>query len=383
MKIKLYSAIFICAGTIIGAGMFALPYVTARAGLLMGIVYLLLFALITYWTLGCFAEVILCTRGFHHQLGGYAEHHFGKTAKHFVAAIQIFTSYGSLLVYTIGIAELLAVLSGSFLPETDERWFGAIFILISFVIVRYGMKGLRAAESWSTFIMLLLIVGLIVWTIPFIKPLATPLWDWSFIGLPFGVVMFAYGGLSAVTLMSDILARDRRLLKKAIGWGVFIPLLFYLVFTISTVLATGVSVTPDALIALGHIGNYPFLVPFGAVLGIFAMATSFWPISHTLGDAFCYDYKIPRWCRIIFLGLIPLALYLFSNANFIGAISITGGVLSTLLGIVVVALYNKVRVHRERTPEINFIYPKYLTLLLIIVFISGLIWEIYRTLIHS
>ena len=80
MKNKVFRAISALVGTVIGAGIFGIPYVVAKIGFLPGIFYLLTLGTLVLFLNLLYGEVILRTPG-DHQLTGYAEIYLGKFGK--------------------------------------------------------------------------------------------------------------------------------------------------------------------------------------------------------------------------------------------------------------------------------------------------------------
>src|SRR3989338_8875922 len=88
-------------GTIVGAGILAIPYVVAQSGFLVGfiitIVLGLSFLLLNLMT----GEIILRTKK-QHQLTGYAEKYLGSWGKRLMMFSMVFGTYGALTAYLIG-----------------------------------------------------------------------------------------------------------------------------------------------------------------------------------------------------------------------------------------------------------------------------------------
>ncbi len=100
MKGKTFRAMATLVGTVIGAGIFGIPYVIAKIGFLPGIFYLLILSALVLILNLIYGEIILRTHG-DHQLTGYGEIYLGKRGK-FLATLAIFTAaYGALLAYLI------------------------------------------------------------------------------------------------------------------------------------------------------------------------------------------------------------------------------------------------------------------------------------------
>ncbi|MEK7146686.1 MAG: aromatic amino acid transport family protein, partial [Patescibacteria group bacterium] len=97
------------AGVIIGAGIFALPFIFSKVGFLAGIFYLTVFTAVFIAIHLMYAEIITKTKGDEHRFAGYAKIYFGKAG--YYAAI-LMTVVGMFFVLTIYLA-----LSVSFLPS--------------------------------------------------------------------------------------------------------------------------------------------------------------------------------------------------------------------------------------------------------------------------
>src|SRR3989338_4344759 len=87
---KLLIAITTLMGTIIGAGMLGIPYVVAKAGLLYGLLLIIILGLAFLFINLFVGEIVLRTKD-QHQLAGYAEKYLGPIGKKIVG-ISLFIS---------------------------------------------------------------------------------------------------------------------------------------------------------------------------------------------------------------------------------------------------------------------------------------------------
>ena len=78
---QLFTAISIITGTCIGAGFLAIPYVTAKAGFLTTLIYIIMFSIILLFVNLYLGEIILRTKK-NHQLTGYAGKYLGRSEEH-------------------------------------------------------------------------------------------------------------------------------------------------------------------------------------------------------------------------------------------------------------------------------------------------------------
>ena len=103
------------AGLIIGAGVFALPYAFAQAGVFWGTVHLVISLFIVYLLHQWYGEVSFYTKG-RHRFVGYVEMYLGKKAKFFSMLTTLGSYYFSLLIY--------AVMGGIFLANFTSLFNG-------------------------------------------------------------------------------------------------------------------------------------------------------------------------------------------------------------------------------------------------------------------
>ena len=86
--------------TIVGVGMFGLPFVGAQAGFPIAAGFLVLLAGIIITIHLLYGEIVCKTKE-RHRLVGYTGHYLGKWGKGIVSVSVIVGFYGSLLVYII------------------------------------------------------------------------------------------------------------------------------------------------------------------------------------------------------------------------------------------------------------------------------------------
>ena len=96
---------FLCAtavlmATIVGVGMFSLPYAGAQSGFLIVAAFLFILTSIMVLLHLLYGEIVSRTKE-KHRLVGYANYYLGKIGKRIVSFSVIIGLYGSLLVYII------------------------------------------------------------------------------------------------------------------------------------------------------------------------------------------------------------------------------------------------------------------------------------------
>jgi len=369
--LKTLRAAALLTGTVIGAGVLGIPYAIAQAGFLTGLLTIVALGLIMLMLHLFFGETVLRTSG-NHQLPGYAEKYLGKWGKRLTVFTVFFGIYGALVAYLIGEGQALSAIFG-----LDPLIFSLIFFVIMAVIVYKGLEAISKSEIYflGVVLFLLLIISFIAFSSTKfdISNLAT--FNFYNLLIPFGVILFAFGGLEAVPEMKEYLTRDRKKLKKAIILGSLIPLAAYTLFALIVLGITGASTTEIATMGLGtSLGGGMILL--GSLFAIFAMLTSFLTLSLAMKEAYMYDYKLnPKlaWALTLF---VPLIVFLSGVKSFITVIGITGAIGIGVKGILIVLIYWKSRKHGNRIPEYKLGKKLLIGLLIILVFILGIIYQI-------
>lgn len=116
-------------GTIIGVGLFAMPFVISKSGIVPLFVFIIALASIQYYLHLLFAEAVLSTKD-KHRLPGFVGKYIGRQSKKFTFLVEIVGVYGSILAYII--------VGGIFLHQLLFPYFGAgVFIYSTAIFILF------------------------------------------------------------------------------------------------------------------------------------------------------------------------------------------------------------------------------------------------------
>lgn len=366
-------AVSTLVGTIIGAGMFGIPYAFSQSGFIIGFGFLILLTfMITIFHL-YFGEIILRTSE-KHRLVGYAEKYLGKSGK-LIAGFSNFFSYNAgLLIYILLGGEFLHDIFGQAIGGTPF-FYSLLFFLFGAFFILHGLKFVSKGEC----ILTIFLLGAIF----FILFRSLQYFDWnnfqsgsiSNFFLPYGVILFALGGASAIPELQGILSREKKKMKWAIIIGTLIPAIIYAFFAFGIIGATGAKTSPEALDGLHRvIGNG--ILTLGALIGFLAIVTSFLIIGLNFKETYQYDYKMGHFSAWTLAMFVPFGLFLAGFQNFIFIMSFVGAVASAIDGTLVVAILNRARKIGDRKPEYIIHFPQWLSFGIVGIFILGAVLEI-------
>lgn len=371
MQNKLYSGIATLVGVTIGAGVLAVPHAIANAGFLTGIIGLITIGIAMMILNLCLGEVTLRTKG-NHQLTGYAAKYLGATGKHLMGGAMIIGIYGALIAYIIGGGASLAQIFGG------SQWlWSAIFFLTGIGIIHKGLKSIEESEfsielaKQITFA----IITILVFTSGKISTQNLQEFDALKLFMPYGIILFAYLGTTAIPEMREEMKNKLQKLKPAIIIGSILPIIVYLIFTTAVVGAAGKSTSEIATITIGQtLGTTGTIL--ANLFATFGMMTAFIALGYGLKEMYHYDYKIKEKTSLLLTAIVPVALVFLGIHSFSTTLEITGAISGGATGVLAILMHMRAKKYGERKPEYKINITMLGNILLIIMFIAGAIYTI-------
>ena len=341
---KFAKAIAIFLGTVIGVGIFGLPFVSAKAGFLVILVYFLVMFFVAMWMNFIYSDVILGTSGVH-RFPGYVNEYMGHKWKNTAFVVVALGLIGSLLAYLIVGGQFLYAFLSPLLGGEVILYTLLFFAVGAFFIFR-GIKSIAIIELILFFVLLLVLGLFFVNSAQVINLDNFRSINLAFLILPYGAVLFSLGGGSVIPEVVEILAsakgnkKDlRRKIRKLVILGLSFTVAIYLFF-IYIVQGSSIVVSADALSGLSGVID-DNVIRLGFIFGVITCFTSFLALSVALKKTLWYDFKLSKNFSWFLTSFIPLGLFFLGFREFIGIIGFTGAVLFGLEGIILIFLYKK------------------------------------------
>ncbi len=333
-----FLAISTLIGTIIGAGIFGLPYAALKSGFVIFILELVVLFFIVFILHLFYGEVVIKTSG-KHRLVGYVEKYLGKKAKKIAFISSLFGLYGTLLVFLSLGGKFTATLFNYYFSFDNYLVSSLIFYFFCAMAVFFTIRWIVSLElffSGVLFLIILILTGLLA---DKIVPSNLEGYNIQNIFLPYGIILFALSGATAIPELKEIIHKD---FFKIIFWGTFIPAVIYFVFTLSVLGFTGAETSKNAIDGLLlKFGNG--IIIYLATLGLISIFTSFITLGDTLKKIFWYDLKINHFQSWLLVVIIPLILFLLKFQDFIIIMEIVGSVTIAIEGFFIIALHQKIQ----------------------------------------
>ncbi|MBI2574081.1 MAG: hypothetical protein HYV78_01665 [Candidatus Wildermuthbacteria bacterium] len=361
-------------GTIIGAGIFALPYVVSKSGAASGIFYLLFLGAVMALLHLCFGEICLRTAE-KHRLIGYAQKYIGFSGKVLVTISTLAGTIGALLAYIILGGAFLEMLLSRVLPLSGYAFSLLFWGALSFFVFQ-SIRAVAKAELVMNAVLFAAVVLLLAFTLPKADISNFSLFNANYLFLPFGVMLFSLSGGSAIPEIAELLksGRDKKSLFKLIALGFGIVVALYALFTFGVVGVSGENTTKDALEGLrASLGDG--VVAVGALFGLLAVATSYLILGDYLKNSFVRDYRYPPLVSGIVAVGIPLALFAYGFQEFISVIGVAGTVMGVLEGATILWIFRNAKTMGDREPEYSLRIPSALLAAIFLVLVGGAIAE--------
>ena len=366
------------AGTIIGAGVFALPFVFEKAGIVTGLFYLGLFSACFVFIHLMYADLILKTEGGRnfHRFPGYAKIYLGNWG--FWTSI-LMTIVGMLFVLTVYL-----ILSISFVNlikpiglDISDASKLLIFWLFGSAAIFLGIRRIVLSEFLITGGIIVIILIIFGYGLNhFGKIISLPAFNLQNIFLPYGAVLFALAGRVAIPAVVSYFQKIRRPLaeiKKPIILGTLLPALVYLLFVFG-IWGLSEVVSEDAI--SGLVGQIPKeILALIGVFGLISLWSSYIVIGLDIKNALKFDLKFPKILAGLAVVVLPPLIYFWGFQSFLTLVSLIGGIFIALEGIFIVLMW--LRARKMKSEEVIFKKLNPLIIYaLIMIFIGGIIYEI-------
>lgn len=332
-------AVMTLIGTIIGVGIFGVPYAISRVGVVVALIYFVVLGGIQLLQSLFYAEAaIVCDDKL--RLIGLVGRYLGPRARHVAAASTVLGFWGGMVAYVVVGGSFLHVLLGDFIGG-EPFHYQVAWAVIGAVIIFWGLDFVAKTDFFSTAALIVALLLIFLLGAPHVRPDNLQLFSAQDLFLPYGVILFSLSGLAAVPEMEDILEGKHQRFRRSVVVGSLIATVLTATFGFLVYGVTGAATTDEAVIGLQNIlgGGVSFLA---AGFGFLAVATSYMILGTNLRASFEYDYKmhpLPSW--LLAVG-VPALLFLFGANNFIGIIGFTGAVFGGITAILVALLYIRI-----------------------------------------
>jgi tyrosine-specific transport protein len=374
--LKIFSGSFLVAGTAIGAGMLALPLVTAQAGFFPALIIYLACWLFSIAT-GLLMMEITMNLPEHSNLISMAKTYLGKGGLYASWLLYLFLFYCLTIAYISGGASMISSVLFS------GKSYGVSIALFTGIFGACVCLGTKVVDRMNVFLMIGLIAsyfGFIALGIQHVhlENLTVFKLHYAVAALPIIFTSFSYQGI--LPTLADYLKRDRKAMRASIVIGSTIPFVAYILWDL---LIKGIIPLPELIIAKNE--GVSAVIPLKAILknspitfigqafAFLALTTSFLGVTLGLLDFLADGLRVSKKGKnrlmLSLLIYFPSAVIAVTNPNiFFKALEYAGGIgCVLLLGLIpILMVFMKRYVMKERKGHIELFGGKLLLFILLI-----------------
>lgn len=368
-RYRFIKAVSILVGTIIGAGVLAIPYSIYIAGYWLGILYLIILGIAMIVLNLMLGEVILRTKKNLH-IPEIIKLYLGRKGYILSLVAMAVLLYGAISAYIRGAGDILNRL----IPMDSFNWSVIFFAIGTYFI----LKGLKFVSQWNiVFVSGMVLIVITIW----LRAIYSQSIDWTQFNLqpttslrnafqPYGTILFSYFGVIAIPHIRTILGKKSDQMESVIQLGVLIPILLYSIFVSLVIGVAGQDITPLAVISLGDkLGNQVLIIT--SIFAVIAMMTSFITMGLSMIESYINFGKIKRSTAVILTTFPPMALLFFDWARFNTIIQYAGGIGVSVTSILIILSFWKSKVSGEIPPAYSLGHLKWVGIVMIIIFSFG------------
>lgn len=365
---KFLKTLSVFVGTIIGVGIFGLPYIASLSGFYVVAIYFLLMSVVTVVIHLLLGEVASGTEG-NYRLPGYVGEYLGDSWKKISLLVIGLGVAGALLAYLIVGGEFLHFLFSPYFGGNNLVYTILFFSAGTFLVFR-GIKSIAQIELSLLVVFFVILAIFFIKAFPFINFSNFQSFNFKFITLPYGIILFSLWGLALVPELNEMLGRQKKLLKRVIVSGILLSATTYLIFIFVVFGASGANTSKEGISGLANtLGGG--IIQLGFLFGIITCFTSFITLGLTFKKILWYDFNIPKNVSWFIACFSSLFLFLMGLREFIDIIALTGALAIGFEAIMVIFLYKEF-LKRKFSAKMNpAIY------LLAALFLFGLASEIF------
>ena len=359
-------ATLLLVGAIIGVGMFGIPFVFVKAGILAGLGLLFLLMLLTVLFHLMYGEIVLRTNATH-RLPGYVALYLGNGAGKAALLTNSVGMVGTLLAYLLLGGTFLAGLFG-----LELFWGYALFIFAGALFLLFDIRHEAVVGSVLGTLLVGTILAFLAGVLPSVSRESFILFSAEHALLPYGVLLFALSGNLIIPDLAEI--AGGRVLKRAIIAGTIIPGVLYGLFALGVIGASGAGTSEDALSGL-----VPFLgrdmIALGQIVGLLAVFTSFISTGMVLKGTLTHDLGISKKISWALPIALPVACAAILTAGFIEVIGFVGGVTLGLDMIFTAMVFDRARRAPGRIPDYILGIPRVAVFAVMALMLFGVVYE--------
>ncbi|KKW22387.1 MAG: Aromatic amino acid permease [Parcubacteria group bacterium GW2011_GWB1_52_7] len=371
MLSRYWQGLLLLVGTIVGVGVFTLPFLISKAGFIWGSAMILVLAGAMTLVHLMYGDVVAATPA-RHRLPGYAAIYLGKKWQTRVTVSHALALTGTMVAYLLlGSVFLVALISPIF-PGFSALAGMAVFFLIGAAVFSFDSSFSTDVEGWLTIFLVLALLAIIGVSLPHADTAIFSASDPAKLPLAYGAILFALTGTPVIPRVFEAFGRNVSGFRSLLVIGTVMPSLLYLGFVFGVMSTSAGGVSKEAISGMAQLLG-PRIMLLGSAVGFLATITSFIGIGLTYKGFLQFDLGVPKRLAWILALVAPFILIGAGVSDFIAVVSFIGAVAIGLDNITLIRLWRKLPRHKLVRS-----LPAAVWWALLLMFGAGIIYEMFR-----
>ena len=359
-------------GSIIGVGIFGVPYAISRVGLVPALAFFFVLGGIQLLQHFYLAEAAMaCPDKL--RLSGLVARYVGPRARWVAAVANVCGLWVGMVAYIIVGGEFLANLLRPFVGG-EVFAYQIAWALGATAVIYFSLNVVTRLGFVTVSALILAFLLIFARSIPAVRGVNLVLFDIKDVFLPYGVLLFSLSGYPAILEMEDILEGKHERYRRAVLVGSLVGAFLTLAFGLVVFGVTGAATTEDAVTGLKAVlgGN---IATLAALLGFLAIVNCYLRVGVYLRHTFQYDFKLRRPFAWLLATAVPVGVFLLGTKSFVSMISFSGAVFGGVTAIMIVLLYLAVA-RKEKLDQPPLRVPRSLAYVAIVILGAGAVYEV-------
>lgn len=323
-------------GTMVGVGIFGVPYAISRVGVIPALAFFVLLGGIQLLQHFYLVEAaIVCPDKL--RLPGLISRYVGPRARWVAGIANILGLWAGMIAYIIVGGRFLSVLLQPVLGG-EIFHYQVVWGIFGGLMIYSSLKSIAKLGVVTVSALLLAFLMIFSRAIPSIRPENLVLFNVQDLFLPYGVLLFSLSGYPAILEMEDILEGKHEHYRQAVVLGTLVGAFLTIIFGLVVFGVTGLATTEDSVTGLQNVlgGN---IAQLASLLGFVAIVNCFFRIGVNLRHTLQYDFSMHRFSAWMTTAVVPFAIFLIGSRSFVSMISFSGAVFGGITAILVAILY--------------------------------------------
>ncbi|GIW65842.1 MAG: hypothetical protein KatS3mg094_361 [Candidatus Parcubacteria bacterium] len=353
---QIIKSIFILVSTVIGLGIFVLPYTALKSGIFFYFWLIIIPILVLIFHL-VYGEIIFQVEE-KHNLPSLVARIINSKLK---LPIWLIDFLGLMMVFVVYLVVIEEIINHSL---NLSFYFKPLLALFIFFILSFKNNFFSKLDSLLAIFLIVFILVLSGYLLTKVNIKNLLPFDANFV-FSYGIILFSFTGYHSLQIIYDLLGKDKFNFIRVNILSLFFVFLIYLLYTLTVLGTIGPEIDVLSLFSLIKYLNINYLNYLILILFLLSILTTFISLAYYLKRGLIVDFRFKENISWLTIGLSIILISFFDFSNVMKLINFIGSLFIGLNLILILFCYLKLK-------EIKYFnIPKIIVYIMIVIFSLG------------